>query len=261
MQDKKMTESLLSGKVAIVTGAASGIGKATALALSAAGAAIAVLDRDARGAAVVAQELQRSSADALPVEIDLSDAAAIPAAVGRVIEAWQHIDILVNCAGITGKPCSFLDTSDELWDHVYAINIKAPFILTRLVGRHMIERGAGGRIVNVTSSSAHRALMSLAAYGSSKAALAQLTRSAAAEFGPHGINVNAVAPGVTETPTGTGQIDKDQLQQLMREGPIANLLQRISQPEDIAATILFLCLPASRQITGQTIHVSAGAIV
>jgi NAD(P)-dependent dehydrogenase (short-subunit alcohol dehydrogenase family) len=256
-----MNEHALAGKVAIVTGAASGIGRATAQALGEAGAAVAILDRDARGAAVLAGELRLRGAQALPIEIDLGDPAAIPAAVAAVIEDWQHIDILVNCAGITGKPCSFLDTSDELWDQVYAINIKAPFILTRLAARHMIERGEGGRIVNVTSSSAHRALMSLAAYGSSKAALAQLTRSAAAEFGPHGINVNAVAPGVTETPTGTGQIDKDQLQQLMREGPIANLLQRISQPEDVAATILFLCLPASRQITGQTIHVSAGAIV
>jgi NAD(P)-dependent dehydrogenase (short-subunit alcohol dehydrogenase family) len=133
-------------------------------------------------------------------------------------------------------------------------------LLMKAVAQHMIARGSG-RIVNVTSSSAHRAVLSNVSYGASKSGLAQLTRSAAAELGQHGINVNAVAPGLTRTAIVARNFSDEALANALRAGPIANLLQRVSEPEDIAATILFLCLPASRQITGQTIHVSAGAIV
>jgi len=121
----------------------------------------------------------------------------------------------------------------------------------------MVERGKG-RIVNVTSSSAFRARFSKFAYGASKAALVQLTRSVAAELGPLGINVNAVAPGLTRTPSIAELGDPDER---MRSGPLANLFERLSEPEDVADVIVFLCSPASRQITAQTVHVSAGAVV
>jgi NAD(P)-dependent dehydrogenase (short-subunit alcohol dehydrogenase family) len=125
----------------------------------------------------------------------------------------------------------------------------------------MIERGGGGRIINLSSSSAFRARNSPLAYASSKAALVQLTRSAAAELGPHDINVNAVAPGITATPMTQVIGNAEALQRVASSGPLENLFHRVSQPEDVAAVILFLCLPASRQITGQTIHTSAGAVV
>jgi NAD(P)-dependent dehydrogenase (short-subunit alcohol dehydrogenase family) len=257
-----MDELPLSGRVALITGAASGIGEASARVIADAGASVAALDRDAAGLARVVSELENAGAKALAVTLDLSDTASIPAAVAEVLAAYGRIDILVNCAGTPGsEQTSILEQSEENWDRVHTINLKAPFLLMQHVGRHMVERGGGGRIVNVSSSSAFRAQRSIPPYGSSKAALVQLTRSAAADLGPYDINVNAVAPGLTATAMTTGIGDNEAMQQMVSEGPLANLFQRVSQPEDVAATILFLCLPASRQITAQTIHTSAGAVV
>ena len=120
--------------------------------------------------------------------------------------------------------------------------------------------GRGGRIINLSSSSAFRARYSSVAYSTAKAALAHLTHSAAAELGPHDINVNTVVPGATRTGMTRG-LGEDGLQQAVMSGPLANLLQRPSEPEDVAHMIVFLCLPQSRQITGQTLHVSAGAVI
>ncbi|MBV9510726.1 MAG: SDR family oxidoreductase [Caulobacteraceae bacterium] len=246
----------LSGKTALITGAASGIGRAAARLLQEEGARTIVLDRDADGLRALSED---GRAHALVA--DLADRQAVIDAAREAIALGWGVDILVNAAGITGAGSSLLETSEETWDLVHAVNSTAPFLLIREIGRHMVERGQGGRIVNVTSSSAHRALQSKTSYGASKAALAQLTRIAAAELGPHDINVNAVAPGLTRTPIVDRAFSVEALSQALREGPLANLLQRISEPEDIAAVVLFLCQPASRQITGQTLQVSAGAIV
>jgi len=246
----------LAGKTAFITGAASGIGRATARLLRQEGARAILVDRDAEGL-----EQQADGADVRTFVADLADRAALAKVAADAIALGWGVDILVNAAGITGSGATLLETPDETWDLVHAVNSTAPFLLIRAIGRHMVERGRGGRIVNITSSSAHRALSSKTSYGSSKAALAQLTRIAAAELGPHNINVNAIAPGLTRTPIVDRAFTPEALDQALRVGPIANLLQRLSEPEDIAAAVLFLCQPASRQITGQTLHVSAGAIV
>ncbi len=251
----------LSGKVAIVTGGASGIGKATVLALLQAGAAVAVLDRDEAGATATAEQGNQSGGEAFTLPIDLANTQQIPAAVARVIEQLGRIDILVNCAGVTGQFQSLLEMDEENWDFVQTVNVKAAMLLMKHVAQHMIKRGGGGRIVNISSSSAFRARNSPLAYASSKAALVQLTRSAAAELGPHDINVNAVAPGITATAMTRVLGDAAALEQAASSGPLENLFHRVSQPEDVAAAIVFLCLPGSRQITGQTIHTSAGAVV
>lgn len=246
----------LAGKTALITGAASGIGRATALLLREEGARTILADRDAEGLARLAGDQNVHT-----LTVDLADRAAVRRAAADAIALGHGVDILVNAAGVTGVGTSLLDTTEETWDLVHAVNSTAPFLLMRSIGRHMVERGQGGRIVNVTSSSAHRALQAKTAYGASKAALAQLTRTAAAELGPYDINVNAVAPGLTRTPIVDRAFTPEALAAALEQGPLANLLRRISEPEDIAAVVLFLCQPASRQITGQTLHVSAGAIV
>jgi NAD(P)-dependent dehydrogenase (short-subunit alcohol dehydrogenase family) len=245
----------LAGRGAIVTGAAAGIGAATARALAGAGAKVAVLDREPEGGARVAEEI-----GGLFVEIDLLRLDSIPAAVETALGGVGPADVLVNAAGMTGypEPTTLLELGAETWDRVLTVNLKAPFLLMQLVARQMVENGLHGRIVNVSSSSAHRAA-SMPAYSASKAGLEQLTRSAAAELGPNGINVNCVAPGLTRTAIAMAHHGETLEQRLT--GPRANLLNRVSEPEDVAAAILFLCLPESRQITAQTIHTSAGAVV
>lgn len=251
----------LSGQVALVTGGASGIGRATVFALLQAGAAVAVLDRNETGVNAVVEQGRQAGGTVVALPLDLAETTLIPAAVARVLQHLGRIDILVNCAGVTGRLQNLLDMDEENWDFVHRVNLKAPLLLMKYVARHMIERGGGGRIVNVSSSSAFRARNSPVAYASAKAALVQLTRSAAAELGPHNINVNAVAPGITATAMTQMLGDTEALQRAASSGPLENLFHRVSQPEDVAAAILFLCLLGSRQITGQTLHTSAGAVV
>jgi NAD(P)-dependent dehydrogenase (short-subunit alcohol dehydrogenase family) len=251
----------LAGKVAFVTGGASGIGRATVTALLAAGATVAALDRDEPGINAVADQGRASGGNVIALAVNLADTKSISDTVAGVIRQCGRIDILVNCAGIAGRFQSLVETDEEAWDLVHTINLKAPMLLMKYVAKHMIERGGGGRIINVSSSSAFRARNSPIAYASSKAAIVQLTRSAAAELGPHDINVNAIAPGITATGMTRMLGDAEALQRAASSGPLENLFHRVSQPEDVAAAILFHCLPGSRQITGQAIHTSAGAVV
>jgi NAD(P)-dependent dehydrogenase (short-subunit alcohol dehydrogenase family) len=142
----------LSGRVALVTGGASGIGRATVHALAAVGAEVAVVDRDAGGAERVAKEAHDAGGAARAFVVDLADGGAVEPLVDRVLADLGRIDFLVNCAGVTGGVHTALDFSDETFEAVMRINVRAPFLLTRAVGRHMVERGGGGRIVNVSSS-------------------------------------------------------------------------------------------------------------
>jgi len=246
----------LAGRTAFVTGAASGIGQVIARLLREEGARLILVDRNPDGLAPWAGDPAVKT-----MVVDLADREAVVRCAAEAIALGWGIDCLVNAAGITGAGRDILNTTLEDWELVHAVDSTAPFLLMREIGRHMVERGQGGRIVNVTSSSAHRAAGVMPAYGAAKSSLMQLTRVAAAQLGPHGINVNAVAPGLTRTPMLAQTIDDEQLAKAMVSGPMSNLLQRPSEPEDIAAVVLFLCQPASRQITAQTIHVSAGAII
>jgi NAD(P)-dependent dehydrogenase (short-subunit alcohol dehydrogenase family) len=247
--------------VAIVTGAASGIGRATARQLAELGATIAVVDADPAGAGATVEELTGSGRSAASYVVDLADIDAADRVVDDVVGQLGRVDILVNAAG-TSSGAGLLDTTVDVWDRIHAVNLRAPFLLIRRAARHMIDRGEGGRIVNVSSGSAVRAVPATPAYGSSKAGLLGLTRMAAGELGAFDINVNAVAPGITTTPMALRAFGSEaELDRRVSEGPMANLLRRASRPEDVAAVIVFLCLPASRQITGQTLHTSAGSIV
>ena len=255
-----MNKFPLSGQVALITGGASGIGEATVVLFADAGATVAILDRDGAAAKRVATAIEAGGGRASAHVADLLDIASIPGAVAEVLATHGRIDALVNAAGISGDSGEILEQTEDNWDRVQTINLKAPFRMIQEVARHMIERGGGGRIVNVTSSSGFRARQSMAPYGAAKAGLTQLTRTAAADLGRHDINVNAVAPGVTMTPMTHMIGNESDFQKVVTEGPLSNLLNRPSRPEDVADAILYLCLPGSRQITGHTIHTSAGGI-
>lgn len=257
-----MTERELQGKVAIVTGGGSGIGRATVRLLAEDGAEVVVVDRDEAGAKQAAADADAAGSRGIAVVADLADATTIRPLVDGVIAEHGHIDILVNSAGISAAPHNILDFTDATFEQVFAINVRAIALLLRDVGRHMIERGIEGRIVSVSSSAAFRARTAPALYAASKAAVNGLTRAAAADLGPHGINVNAVAPGLTKTAMTAAIGDDEAYARLVQPGAsMENLLGRAAEPEDVAYVIRFLCLPASRQMTGQVVHTSAGHVV
>jgi NAD(P)-dependent dehydrogenase (short-subunit alcohol dehydrogenase family) len=156
----------------------------------------------------------------------------------------------------TGTRERLFEVTEEAWDRVHAVNLRAPFFYIQAVARHVVERGGGGRIISVSSASGFRAVFAHPVYSSSKAGIDALTRTMATALGEHGISVNAVAPGLTATRMGAGVGDDAAPQRAVESGPLANLLRRVSQPEDVAEVIAFLCLPESRQITGQTIQSS-----
>jgi NAD(P)-dependent dehydrogenase (short-subunit alcohol dehydrogenase family) len=256
----------LAGQVAIVTGGASGIGLATCLQLGGAGATVAIFGRGEAAGAEAVEELRRRGAPAMFVGVDLANVDAIAPAVQSVIHEFGKVDILVNNAATRGigdpsGRTGLFEIEPENWDFVHAVNLRAPLLLVQEVGRHLVERGEGGRIVNVTSTAAFMTRNCSAHYASSKAALTSLTRTAAAELGPHGVTVNAVAPGLTRTPYRQVRLGSDEaFQRVVSSGPMENLTHSVAEPDDVAAAIVFLCLPASGQITGQTIHTSGGFI-
>ena len=256
---ERLTE--FAGKVALVTGGGSGIGRATCLLLARGGASIAVVDRDGAAASTVTKEIETDGGTAAAVVVDLSQPTDVTRAVTEVLERFGRIDVLVNSAGVA-SPETLLEQTLESWEFIQAVNLRAPFLLLQAVGRHMVDRGGGGKIVNLSSSSAFRGERSNPSYGASKAGINALTRTAAAELGPHDINVNSVVPGLTRTPLTEPYIGgADDFQAAVGAGPLANFLRRHSEPEDVASVIVFLCTDAARQVTGQAIHTSAGAVV
>ncbi|MEW2545972.1 SDR family oxidoreductase [Streptomyces sp. NPDC047002] len=242
----------LAGRTAVVTGGASGIGARTVEVLRALGARVVAVDKSFGPA---------EGGDA--EHCDLGDVAEIRACADRIGRRTGHIDILVNCAGIVGPEASVADIAEDAWDLVQAVNLKAVVFMSQAVIPYMTGGGArGGNIVNVSSASAHRATARSVAYASSKAAVESVTRVLAGELAPHGVNVNAVAPGVTATAIfGEAQDSDEDRARRASQGATGNLFNRFAQPDDIAQVIAFLCLPESRQITAQTVHASAGSIV
>ena len=250
--------SQLTGLVALITGAASGIGRATALQCASEGAHVVVLDSDESGAAAVVDEIRAAGGAGSPFAFDLSRSERISSVVSDVIDEQHRIDILVNCAGVRGGFQPLLDTDLEVWEQTFRVNVTAALLLTKHVAAAMIERGQGGTIVNISSDAAFVGGIA-PAYSCSKAALHQLSRSVAGEVARYGITVNTVSPGLVDTP---GVEMVTDLQAAVQEGgALENPLHRVIQPEEIAEAILFLCRPRGRSITGQVIHVNAGYLI
>ncbi len=246
-------EKGITGKTALVTGATSGIGKATALALGRLGAHVIVSGRDeARGEAVI-ETIHRAGGEARFIKADLGDPGAAHELARRALElSGGQIDILVNNAGVsTFGPTA--DMADETFDAVYATNVKAPFILVSELAPKMAERGKGA-IVNVSTMVAAFGQAGMALYGSSKAALSLLTKAWAAEFGPKGVRVNAVSPGPTLT-EGTADMG-DGLAQLAAMAPAG----RPATADEIADAIVYLVSDRASFVQGVVMPVDGGRV-
>ncbi|MEU8233597.1 SDR family oxidoreductase [Actinoplanes sp. NPDC048967] len=242
----------LTGRTALVTGGTSGIGRATAAALAAAGATVVLSGRDADRGEQAVRQIEQAGGTAFFVAADLRDEASARALATRAAELAGPVDILVNSAGVfpfgpTEK------TTQEQFDEVYALNVRAPYFLVAELAPAMAARGHGA-VVNVTTMVAEFGAAGMGLYGSSKAAMVLLTKSWAAEYGPSGVRVNAVSPGPTRT-EGTAAMG-DALDQLASAGPAG----RPGTAQEIAAAIVFLAGDAASFIHGAILPADGGRI-
>ena len=241
----------LAGKVAMVTGAAQGIGKAVALLLARNGADIIVADINLEKAEETAKEIQALGRKALAVKVDVGNLDDVIRVVQTVLEEFSQIDILVNNAGIN-RDKLILRMTEEDWDVVLKINLKGTFNCTKAVVRHMSKQRSG-KIVNIASVVGEMGNAGQANYAASKAGVIGFTKTVAREFAQRGINVNAIAPGYIETPM-TDVLAEKVKEQLRRMIP----MERLGKPEDVAEAVLFLVSEASSYITGQVLNVNGG---
>ena len=243
----------LAGRVAVVTGGSSGIGRAMAIALGRAGAAVVLVARRSGPLAETVAELDGFGARAAAVSADLADRAAVAAATDEIIRWYGEPDVLVNAAGVNRRPPMDELTEDD-WDVTLAANLTAPFLLGQRFGSAMAARG-WGRIINVASQQAFRAYGNSGAYGASKAGLVGLTRSQAEAWSRHGVCCNAVAPGVVHTPL-TDPVFADP--ERVAAHAARTMIGRNGVPADFAGAAVFLASPAGAAVTGQTLFVDGG---
>ena len=246
-------------KVAIVTGAGSGIGKATAVAFAKEGASVAVVDIGLEKAEATVAEIVDKGGDAIALEADVSREDAWSFVVTKVKETFGRINILFNNAGIGGgKPLMELDVAD--WDRLMAVNLRGVFLGCKTVMPALIEAG-GGAIVNMSSSTAGwDTIHGGGAYMASKAGVSQITKNLALEAAPHGVRVNAVCPGIIETRLSSAQAGADEAAQdqffdrFRQRIPLG----RVGQPEDVASAVLFFASDEARHITGSMLLIDGG---
>jgi 3-oxoacyl-[acyl-carrier protein] reductase len=248
--------SRYAGRVAVVTGAARGIGAGIAKRLAEEGASLAVLDLDQDAATASAQGL--GAERAIGLACNVSDAASVEAAVSAVVEELGKVDVLVNNAGITRDNLLFKMTEDD-WDMVMNVHLRGSFLMSREVQKHMVQHKYG-KILNLSSTSA-LGNRGQANYSAAKAGLQGFTRTLAIELGPFGINVNAIAPGfiVTDMTDETARRVGFEPEAYRKAAAEATPVRRVGYPEDIAATAAFLCSDEASFITGQTLYVDGGA--
>ena len=260
----------LNNQVALVTGAAQGIGKASALALAEAGAHVVVADIDRQGADATAEAIMSTQRKSLAVQADVGDLQQIDRMVRTAIEQFGQIDILLNNAGVTRR-ADIMDITEADWDRIHRLNAKGVFFCLQRAAREMIRQfeadGSGGRIVNIASISGRGyAGASNAAYAASKGAVISLTKMAAQQLGRFNINVNAVCPGITRTELGARNAVARAaargitVEQLFAEQEAGIPIRRANTPDDIAAMAVFLASPRARNVTGQSYNVDGGLV-
>ena len=245
----------LKDRVAIVTGAAQGIGKALALGLSREGAKLVIADIHKDNAVAVKDEIRAAGAMALAIATDVSDEMSVEAMVENCIEEFGKIDILINNAGIF-PVSSVEDMEEEEWDRVIGTNLVGAFLCSRAVASKLIEQESG-RVISITSGRAFQGAKNAAHYASSKAGIIGFSKALALELAPHRITVNVICPGITDTAQPRGHQSEEQIYAQGQKIPLG----RIGQPEDLVGTAVFLASDAAAFITGQTIIVNGGSIM
>jgi 2-hydroxycyclohexanecarboxyl-CoA dehydrogenase len=247
---------MTSTKVALVTGAAAGIGAACARRLAREGIAVGVLDLDEERCAGTIAAIDSDGGKAVALGADVSDRGQVKAAVARLRETFGPVTIVVNNAGVTDST-PFEDITEDLFNFVYKVNVLGPIIVTQETLADM-KAAQWGRVVNISSSSAQTGSRKMATYSSSKGAVISLTRTLAQELGPHGITVNTIPPGsIKGTIMADATISEESTQRLAATLPV----RRVGRPEDIANACAFLCSEESSYVTGQLLGVNGGRVV
>ena len=251
-----MKDLSLHGKVALVTGASSGIGRATAVAFGREGARVALLARSLERLEETARRVREEGGEALVLPTDVTVPEQAEKAVQATVGHWGGIDVLVNAAGIIASG-TIENTTLEEWDQMFNINTRAVFYLMHLCVPYLVQRK--GNIVNVSSVTGLRAFPNVLAYCASKAAVDHLTRAAALELAPKGVRVNAVNPGVVVTELHRrGGMSEEQYREFLERSKTTHPLGRVGRPEEVADLILFLASPHADWITGDTISIDGG---
>jgi NAD(P)-dependent dehydrogenase (short-subunit alcohol dehydrogenase family) len=250
----------LEHRVAIVTGAASGIGRATANALALAGASVLVADLNGEGAAATAEEMTERGLRAKGCQADVGDEASIREMIEAAVSHFGGLDILHNNAAdsdpmLMSRDLSVTELNSEVWDRTMRVNLRGPMLGCKYAIPHMIERG-GGAIINTSSASGLTGDTSRSAYAASKAGLQSLTQSVAVQYGKQGVRCNAIAPGIIATPALHANVPAEQVE--VYAG--STMTARLGVPEDIAATVVFLASDAAGFITGQILSVDGGLL-
>ncbi len=255
-----MTQRRLAGKVAIVTGAASGIGRATALALAREGAAVVVADLNADGANAVAEEIEAAGGRAAGQAADVSSEPSVVAMVAATVDHFGGLDVLHNNAALVDPAVMGADGEVtalglDTFERTLAVNLRGPLLGCKHAIPRMLERG-GGVIVNTSSASGLTGDLVRTAYGVSKAGLDALTRYVATQYGKRGVRCNSIAPGVIATPALAANVPPELIAVYER----SHLTPRLGRPEDIAEVVVFLASDAAAFITGQVLSVDGGLL-
>lgn len=241
--------AVLDGKVALVTGAASGIGHACALRIAANGAKTAVADRDAAGLEQTRAEIVRAGGDALAIEVDVSDSRSVDEMVDRTVTAYGQLDLLVHCAAIL-RIVPVIEMTDAQWREVLAVNLDGTFYASRAAARAMAKRRSG-KIILMTSDRGLYGHPTRSSYATSKGGIIAFLKSLAREVGPLGITVNGLNPGQTDTPMMRSSTSQDRIDARAKSDPLG----RIGTVEDSAEMVMFLATSGGEIMTGQVVTV------